>query len=131
MSDPDVSTEAGSEQRDPTDVSLDGAGSGGSGRERPPAEATTVPTEIGRVTLPAEAGPEEAAAIAAAIAAHVRDTEVALAAAAHSTERHTWTGRRWSFAGRVRAVQGRSPRRRVPDGTPEDAWTAAGRTDRF
>lgn len=73
---------------------------------------------------------DEAAAVAAAIGAHVRDQEAAAAAAAaESDDEETWDGRRWAFAGRTRSLQGRSAR--VPDGAPTDDWTAAGRTDRF
>jgi hypothetical protein len=85
--------------------------------------------------VPADATDSEAAAIAAAVAAHVRDTDAAAAAvaAARATadDDDPWAGRRWAFAGRVAAVRGRAPGRRVPDGTPRDAWTAAGRSDRF
>jgi hypothetical protein len=80
--------------------------------------------------LPADAGPEETAAITAAVGAHLRDRAAAAAAAADADDdEETWDGRRWTFAGRTRALEGRAAR--VPDGTPTDAWTAAGRTDRF
>ncbi|ADD06645.1 uncharacterized protein Nmag_3093 [Natrialba magadii ATCC 43099] len=78
--------------------------------------------------LPANADDEEAAAIVAAIGAHLHDQAQAAAAAAAQTE-ETWEGKRWSFAGRVRAQQGTDVR--VPKSAPTDAWTAAGRTDRF
>nr|WP_251343313.1 acc operon protein [Haloplanus sp. GDY1] len=78
--------------------------------------------------IPDDADDEEAAAIAAAVGAHVRDSHLAAAAAAESAE-ETWDGKRWPFAGRIEGLQGRSVR--VPDGTPTDAWAASGRTDRF
>jgi hypothetical protein len=75
-----------------------------------------------------DATTEEAAAIAAVLSAHLRDQEVAAAAAAQSTE-ETWQGRKWAFAGRVDALNGRTVR--VPNGTPTNAWVAASRADRF
>ncbi|ERH13255.1 MAG: hypothetical protein J07HB67_02293 [halophilic archaeon J07HB67] len=81
------------------------------------------------LTLPADAGPEETAAILAAVGAHLRDRAAAAAAAADETDEETWDGRRWAFAGRTRALDGRATR--VPDGAPTDAWAASGRTDRF
>jgi len=81
------------------------------------------------VDIPEDASEDEAAAIVAAVGAHVRDREAAAAAAAAASEEETWDGEKWSFAGRVEALQGRTVR--VPDGAPTDAWSAAGRTDRF
>jgi len=78
--------------------------------------------------VPDDADDAEAAAIAAAVGAHLHDTDRA-AAATESGETETWNGRRWSFAGRIEEIQGRSTR--VPDAAPTDAWTAAGRVDRF
>nr|WP_276282190.1 acc operon protein [Halorussus sp. DT72] len=80
------------------------------------------------VTIPDDATDEEAAAIAAAIGAHLRAQEAAAAAAAESDE-ETWQDERWSFAGRLRGLQGRAAR--VPEGAPTNAWAASGRTDRF
>nr|WP_254769512.1 hypothetical protein [Salinilacihabitans rarus] len=77
--------------------------------------------------VPADATDEEAAAIVAAIGAHLRDRERAAAAAA--AEEETWQDARWRFAGRMRAQQHRDAR--VPTTAPTDPWTAAGRTDRF
>jgi hypothetical protein len=71
-----------------------------------------------------DADPDEAAAVVAAVHAHLRDGRVA-----SSPPPETWDGKRWAFAGRMRALAGQSPR--VPDGAPTDAWTAAGRADRF
>ena len=78
--------------------------------------------------IPDDATDGEAAAIAAAIGAHIRAQEIA-AAAAQSDDEETWDGKRWAFAGRLRGLQGRAGR--VPRGTPMDAWAASGRTDRF
>ena len=85
-----------------------------------------------RLSIPDDADAEEAAAIAAAVAAHVSDTERAAAAAtaAVADSAPTWDGERWSFAARVESTGGRRGRR-VPDGAPTDGWTAAGRVDRF
>jgi len=80
-----------------------------------------------RLSTPDTADEVEAAALAAAIGAHVRSQERAAIAAAES-DSGTWAGERWSFAGRMRALQGREVR--VPTGAPVDGWAAAGRTDR-
>jgi hypothetical protein len=81
-----------------------------------------------RLSIPPDATPEEAAAITAALEAHLATVR---AAAADDTETEPgWTGRRWAFAGRLEATTGDAGRR-VPDGTPADAWTAAARRDRF
>lgn len=77
--------------------------------------------------IPDDADDDEAAAIAAVIGAHLRDQALAAAAAAEGEE--TWDEKRWTFAGRIDKLQRRSIR--VPDGAPTDAWTAAGRTERF
>lgn len=80
------------------------------------------------VEIPPSASADEAAAIVAAVGAHLRDRETAAAAAAASAE-PSWEGDRFAFAGRVEQIQGRSVR--VPMNAPRDAWTAAGRTDLF
>ncbi|MDZ5811439.1 hypothetical protein U4E84_08780 [Halorubrum sp. AD140] len=80
------------------------------------------------LTIPDDADDAEAAAIAAAVAAHLRDGELAAAAAAEA-EAPGWDGERWSFAGRIDRLSGRSVR--VPAGAPTDPWTAAGRAGRF
>lgn len=77
------------------------------------------------VTIPDDASSEEAAAIVAAIGAHLRDLDDA----ADDEEDETWHGKRWSFAGRVRAQQGRTIR--VPTAAPTNPWSAAGRADRY
>ncbi|MFB6234380.1 MAG: acc operon protein [Halopenitus sp.] len=83
-----------------------------------------------QLTLPEDADDAEAAAIAAAVAAHLRDQETAAAAAAAAEdEEPTWEGDRWTFAGRLDTLQNRTVR--VPTDAPRDAWSAAGRTDRF
>lgn len=83
------------------------------------------------LAIPESASPEEAAAIVAALGAHLRDQRAAALAAAAAAEaaEPDWDGRRWAFAGRLEAL-GRDAER-VPHGTPTDAWTAAGRADRF
>ena len=81
------------------------------------------------LSLPDDATDEEAAAIAAAIGAHLGDRYRAAAASAAEPSTDTWVGRRWAFAGRIEALQSRSVD--VPETAPTDAWTAAGRTDRF
>jgi hypothetical protein len=82
------------------------------------------------LTVPDDADDAEAAAIAAAVGAHLTDRDrAAAAAAAASGDEETWRGREWAFAGRIDGLQGRSIR--VPGTAPTDAWTAAGRTDRF
>jgi hypothetical protein len=96
-------------------------------------DTTTVPTDEGTLTLPADATPEETAAIVAAIGAHLRDRELAAAAvvAAAATDdragREPWDGRRWQFAGRLEGLGGRGTR--VPREAPADEWTAVGRLE--
>ena len=82
-------------------------------------------SENASLRLPADATSEEAAAIAAAIGAHLR----AEAAATEEASEPTWDGRRWSFAGQIDRLQNRQIR--VPDSAPTNAWAAAGRTDRM
>jgi len=78
--------------------------------------------------IPEDATDTEAAAIAAAVGAHLRDQEVAAAAAAADSEAaDTWDGKRFAFAGRIEGLTG-TPRR-VPRNAPTDDWTAAGRLD--
>jgi len=81
-----------------------------------------------RLTIPADADRHEAAAIAAAVGAHLTDLQLAAAAAAEREE-DTWAGEKWTFAGRTEAVTGRAVR--VTDDTPRDPWTASGRADRL
>lgn len=77
------------------------------------------------LSIPDDADADEAAAIAAAVGAHLTDLELA----ARGDEQPTWGGEKWRFAGRTEAVSGRAIR--VTDATPTDAWTAAGRADRL
>lgn len=95
--------------------------------------STTRPIEAGTerigLEIPDDASPEEAAAIAVAVGAHLRDLEIAAAASAADEDEETWEGKRWSFAGRMRAQQRRHAR--VPTSAPTNPWSAAGRTDRF
>ncbi|WP_411964163.1 acc operon protein [Haloferax sp. YSMS24] len=81
------------------------------------------------LSIPDDADPEEAAAIAAAVGAHLHDQQVAAAAAAADDGDETWNEKRWQYAGRLHSVTGCS--RRVPSGAPTNAWAASGRTDRF
>lgn len=80
--------------------------------------------KFGALDIPESAGPDEAAAIAAVIRAHVAASEDETA-----TDDWSWSPDRWSYAGRIEALQGR--RVRVPVDSPRDPWSAAGRTDRF
>lgn len=79
---------------------------------------------------------EEAAAIAAAVGAHLEAETAATVAAVTAARRAAaaaetgWADRRWAYVGRTEALSiGCS--RRPPDGAPRDPWTAAGRADRF
>lgn len=81
------------------------------------------------LSIPASASDEEAAAIAAAVEAHLAAERAVAAAMATSTEDLTWLGRRWTFAGRLEGTTGRGAR--VPVEAPTDPWTAASRSDRF
>lgn len=91
-------------------------------------DADDTPDPERDLAIPDDATDDEAAAIAAVVSAHLRDQAVAAAAAAAATE-ETWQGKRWAFAGRVDALQGRTTR--VPDSSPTNAWVAASRTRRF
>ena len=102
-------------------ASNDGGAASGESSDSPLADAA--------LDVPADATDEEAAAIAAAVRAHLRAQAAAAAAGDDESEAESWAGERWSFAGRLRGVQGRAGR--VPTGAPTDAWAASGRTDRF
>ncbi|WP_435073994.1 hypothetical protein [Halorubrum sp. HHNYT27] len=95
--------------------------------EREEPHGAAVAAALDGLTIPDDADDAEAAAIAAAVAAHLRDREAAAAAAADDDR--GWDGKRWSFAGRVDRLTGRSIR--VPTDAPTDPWTAAGRVERF
>lgn len=103
----------------------------GSGGSAPDDELTPpvadLPADVG-LEVPEDASDDEAAAIVAAVGAHLHDHALAVAAAAADGEA-SWDGKRWSFAGRVRDQQRRTVR--IPREAPTDPWTAAGRTDRF
>ena len=88
----------------------------------------TVPPERDPTIRVEGADPDEAAAIAAAVGAHLR-AEAAAVAAAADEEQADWEGQRWAYAGRLDGVRRRP--RRVPECAPTDGWTAAGRADRF
>ncbi|EMA39413.1 hypothetical protein C448_15189 [Halococcus morrhuae DSM 1307] len=77
--------------------------------------------------IPDDAADDEAAAIAAAMSAHLADRERAALDGADETP--SWAGERWGFAGRLHALGGRSAR--VTLGAPTDPWSAAGRVDRL
>ena len=107
---------------------VDDAGDGG--RTGAAADADPALDLADLLTLPDDADDDEAAAIAAAVGAHLRDRDVAAAAAGEGEAAgETWQDRKWAFVGRVESLQGR--RTRVPDGVPTDGWAASGRTDRF
>jgi len=101
-------------------ASNDGGAASGESSDSPLADAA--------LDVPADATDEEAAAIAAALRAHLR-AQAAAAVADEESDAESWAGKRWSFAGRLRGVQGRAGR--VPTGAPVDAWAASGRADRF
>lgn len=77
--------------------------------------------------LPDHADPDEAAAIAAAIEAHLSSLRSPDGEGA--TAQESWDGRKWAFAGRMDRLEQRPVR--VSDDTPRDPWTAAGRLDRL
>lgn len=81
------------------------------------------------VSIPDAATDAEAAAIVAAVEAHLAAERAAQDAAESGTDSETWTGNRWTFAGRLERL--RAGPTRVPRGAPTDPWTAAGRRDRF
>ena len=95
-------------------------------------QMSSVDIEGRRLQLPADASPSEAAAISAAMGAHIRDQQVAAATAAaadEDTDTDDWDGERFAFAGRLEAVGLEAGR--VPRSVPTDRWSAAGRTDRY
>ena len=92
--------------------------------ESPPFPASDVD---GDLRIPPEASDDEAAAIAAAIGAHLRQVEYDATDTEDSVP--PWTGRRWGFAGRMQDLQGRAVR--VARGAPSSGWAAASRTDRM
>jgi hypothetical protein len=94
------------------------------------AERMNLESEPGTLSLPPTATDEEAAAIAVAIGAYIRDQRAAAAAlATQADEEETWDGKRWKYAGRLEGTQGRAER--VPADAPTDEWTASSRAERF
>ncbi|GGM54644.1 hypothetical protein J2752_000663 [Halarchaeum rubridurum] len=85
------------------------------------------------VEAPPSASDAEAAAALAAVGAYLDEERAALAAAAAaaSDDDPSWDGAKWRFAGRLAATGADGRGERVPDGAPTDAWSAAGRADRF
>ncbi|WP_435193790.1 acc operon protein [Natronomonas sp. EA1] len=73
--------------------------------------------------IPEDADTEEAAAITAALSAYLQEQR------GDEEEPETWTGSRWTFAGRAKGLTGRDVR--VPDAAPTDGWTALGRAERL
>jgi len=113
---------------DSTDADADSLDPNADAPEGGPGGATGA--VLDDLTVPDDADDAEAAAIAAAVAAHLRDGELAAAAAAADGDADDgWAGERWAFAGRVDRLTGRSVR--VPESAPTDPWAAAGRADRF
>jgi len=129
----------GSSVADDAASASDRSGGGGEPSDRPETDPAADPRRDGgikgtlpddvSVALPADVTTSEAAAIVAAIGAHVRDLEAAAAAAAEEDSEEQWRDRKWRFAGRLASVRGRGAS--VPDGAPTDPWTASGRADRF
>jgi len=76
-----------------------------------------------------DADTDEAAAVAVAIGAHLRDTELAAAASAADGSAKGWAGRKWQYADRLDRDRDRGVR--IPTGAPTDPWSAAGRADRL
>lgn len=95
----------------------------------------TVEQTVGPAVSPGDlegleaAEPAEAAAVAAAIGAHLRDRELTAAVAADADGRDDWSGKRWAYADRL--VRHRDRGVRIPGDAPTDPWTAASRTDRL
>ena len=79
-----------------------------------------------KIDLPEDADEDEAAAIVAALNAHVG---AQIRAAADEEGSDDWNERQWSFASRIGDIQHR--RVRVPRHAPRDPWTASGRTRRM
>ena len=79
-----------------------------------------------KIDLPEDADEDEAAAIVAALNAHVG---AQIRAAADEEDSDDWNERQWSFAGRIGDLQHREVR--VPLAAPRDPWAASGRTRRM
>ncbi len=87
--------------------------------------ATESATQTWSLSIPETATAAEAAAIVAAIDAHLQDR--AAAATAETTPTRSETP--WTLAGRIDALAGTSVT--IPESAPRDAWTAASRSRRF
>jgi hypothetical protein len=93
-------------------------------------DTLAVSTDGGQLTVPATASPEQVAAIAAAVGAHIQDQQAAATLGAQSEkDEESWDGDRFTFAGRLEGLTGCGAR--VPRNAPTDKWTATGRRDRF
>jgi hypothetical protein len=87
-------------------------------------------TDGHRIRIPSDASASEAAAISAAMGAHISERAAAAAREDDAdADEDGWDGERFGFAGRLNGVGSGS--RRVPETVPTDRWTAAGRTDRY
>lgn len=82
--------------------------------------------ESRRLQLPADATPDQAAAIIVAVEQWL--AAEARAAADDQPTSEGWDGRRFAFAGRAEKLTGEPVR--VPSGAPSDPWTALGRVRR-
>lgn len=91
--------------------------------EDPQSHTIAIPGGTGTVTLPPDASPNECAALAAAIGAHLGDRERAAAAAAASDEPDHVD--QWRFASRLRSRGKRRWPRTVERG---EEWKAAARS---
>jgi len=103
-----------------------------SSSQRGAAATSDAPSQPGvsvtELTGIATADSHEAAAIAAAIGAHLHDQATAAAAAAAESSAEP-TRRSWRFAGRLESVGKQC--NRPPATTPTNGWSASGRADRF
>ncbi len=105
------------------------AGDASAPSETDPAAADSAPPLAG-LSIPDDASDAEAAAIAAAVGAHLRDGE--LAAAADDDATGGRDGTEWALAGRIERLRGRRDRPvRIPPEAPADPWCATARRDRF
>lgn len=79
-----------------------------------------------QVSIPERASDAEAAAIVAAVEAHLSAQRVAAA----STDEEASPDRSWGAVGRLEATTGQDIAR-IPDDVPSEAWAAAGRVARY
>lgn len=130
----DLDSDDGTDTVADADGGTDADGNGSDGSTDADGEGTPTdrptPAEIASaLDVPADATADETAAIVAVVGAHLRDQEAAAAAAADDGGTESWNSSRWTFAGRMDALQGRTER--VPNGAPRDEWTASSRSRRF